>query len=103
MDHKDEVKYVEEILPGGVELPEGWTVELADDTYVVSGPCPECLGKAYGPKLPGTDVPTSTVLRVDREPRSVREILASCACDSSHGKEGATSCGREWVVRVVVS
>lgn len=108
MHKTEEVKYAAEILNGGFTLPAGWTAQRAGDgRYGVSGPCPECLGSAYGPpaRQAATEVAfaMTTILQVSRDPENAREILASCACGYDHGKPGADSCGRKWIVRVMTS
>ncbi|WP_130013927.1 hypothetical protein [Serinicoccus sediminis] len=90
MEHKDDVKYAAEIMPGGTPLPAGWKV-VAKEPFAVSGPCPSCFGNAYGPLIKDFD---------DGEPdrELTREIYAECSCGFSHGGDGATSCGRSWIV-----
>ncbi len=97
--HKDSVKYDAEPL-GVVTLPKGWSAKRnSDGAYKVSGLCPTCLGPAYGPELPQFDPDES--LLPDLPPLSdAREILATCHCGRKHGKDGATSCGRTWLVEI---
>jgi hypothetical protein len=100
--HKDDLPYRTEILRGG-QLPDGWTAtENPDGTYAVSGPCPACFGDAYGPAISQLDeeVGDDSLLYIDGPGTRSREILAACACGNEHTKSGATSCGREWGVRV---
>lgn len=77
-----------------VELPPGWKDEAdADGVVAVHGPCPKCLGNAYGPAVvEDSDDETLAALREDRG------VVARCACGLSHGKNA--ECGRWWVVVV---
>jgi len=90
----------------GVRLPDGWTADMnGDGQFVVQGPCPTCLGDAYGPSVPevvtsSADASALLLAVIAPPPRKHREILAACCCGSEHGKDGAQSCGREWVVRL---
>jgi hypothetical protein len=102
VDHKASVQYAAVALRKA--KLDGWTAEIAGGVVLVSGPCPECFGAAYGPNLPKAEAvdAVSPVLfhDQDRPPVPVVLIEAECHCGSDHGKEGATSCGRRWVVQV---
>lgn len=100
MNHDTAVKYAQETLRG-VSL-DGWAAKRSGDEIVVDGPCPMCHGEAYGPSLPYAEVREAVmgVLPLDDEPKQSQDIPAKCACGSSHGKDGAQSCGRDWYVPV---
>jgi hypothetical protein len=69
----------------------------------VQGPCPECelatsgllAVEISGPVEPG--VVRGKEERMTTVPRSWR-VPVTCNCGYSHGKEGATGCGRMWFV-----
>ncbi len=100
MAHNQNVTYEKEFLRG-VHLT-GWTVqEDGSGEITVSGPCPVCDGDAYGPSLPMAEATEdATLLHFDRPPEIVARILAACRCGTSHGRDGASSCGRSWIVVV---
>ena len=77
--------------PLEVYLPDGWrfTTDAAGQV-AGSGPCPWCLGPAYGPPLLGVDS--------DAAP-STGEFIAACSCGGPHGKDHESSCGRTFLVR----
>jgi len=102
-EHKPSVKYSAEVL-SGVPLPPGWTARKnRDGTVGVEGPCPKCLGRAFGPTLPIVDAAT-----LDAEPFLLRaradeswQVVAACDCGFAHGRPDASSCGRTFAVNVV--
>jgi len=59
MEHRGAVRYLEEALPGGTRLSSDWAAQTGeDDVVTVSGPCPKCGGRAFGPpppELPGLE------------------------------------------------
>lgn len=103
VEHKATIKFRAEVL-ASTPLPPGWSAQRNESgLYSVAGPCPKCLGDAYGPAvtqlgLGGAD--DSDLLYIDRPRQVTREIVAACACGAEHGKAGGTSCGREWIVRI---
>ena len=99
-EHKSRIKFGEEVLVD-VPLPPGWTALINSDGEVgVSGPCPKCLGAAYGPSVPvaGVQVAGLRTLKRSALATSSRQILASCACGFAHGEVDGSSCGRSWLV-----
>src|SRR5262249_4162973 len=58
MDHVDDVKYAKgRYVVATLDAFATWTFEpQPDGTYSASGPCPECKGDAFGPRLPEIDV-----------------------------------------------
>lgn len=106
MAHKPSVKFKSEHIPH--TNPDEWSAKLRDGVVVsVHGPCPQCGGPAFGPRLrelPPEDL-TSSLNLVDlaaqaRGTLRQVDVRAECRCDTSHGKSGALSCGRDWFVRV---
>lgn len=105
-EHEPDVPYRAEFL-SDTALPEGWEGSRnAHGLYSVSGPCPACKGQAYGPAMTQLGVTTTNedadLLYIDRPQARTREVLAACTCGAEHGKSGAGSCGREWIVRIHV-
>lgn len=101
--HRNDVPYVEELL-SDVELPVGWTRSRGMNGWTVSGPCPTCLGDAYSDAPQYSDVKVRSGEAPDAGVEEALSdggsVLASCHCDNSHGKEGASSCGRQWLMPV---
>lgn len=93
--HKSRVTYARVRLPGGTVLPDGWTV-ISEDPFAVSGPCPKCLGDAYGPVLFIDGVATREL--AESEP--VATVIAECRCEYEHGDDGEMGCGRYWPVSI---
>ena len=89
--------------PLEVDLPSGWTFTTDAAGYVAgSGPCPWCLGPAYGPPLLGADSDAADsdadTSDTDTGP-TTREFIAACSCGGPHGKDHQPSCGRTFLVR----
>lgn len=96
--HKGRVKYAQVRLPGGTPLPDGWTV-ISVDPFAVAGPCPQCLGDAYGPVLQVDDPGARELV----ESAPVATVIAECQCGYGHGEDGAKGCGRYWPVSIAAT
>jgi hypothetical protein len=83
-----------------IDLPEGWVADEQAGRWTVEGACPTCHGPAFGPPLSiAAEEHASRVSEVLRAPDGAG-VYAACHCEHDHGHDGATSCGREWVVKL---
>ena len=104
--HDLSVVYENRAVPGAEIDLQQWT--WANRTtgrivsYVATGPCPACHGRCEGwgddasnpieKKFRGPDTPDPT------PSRGRFEVAVTCRCGASHGRDGATGCGRRWTI-----
>lgn len=68
--------------------------------YYAAGRCPGCRAEAQGRK----DTAPKPIESLGPEgvgrpaTRAIIEIPVRCTCGSSHGRDGATGCGRRWSI-----
>ncbi len=55
---------------------------------------------AYGPSLPWRQKGAIDLTSLRTALPVVAEVRADCRCGHDHGEDGASSCGRYWVVNV---
>ena len=94
--HDVTVPFEVRVVPGSEIDLAGWSWDSVPMgglvRYRASGPCPACHADCSGERSDGPN-PLEREL-VD----SVFEVVVRCACGSSHGRDGATGCGRVWTV-----
>jgi hypothetical protein len=97
--HDLTVVWEREMLDGQTLDLTGWeceTIKVGTETYVTtaSGPCPRCRGPASNSREWGSG-PVPEIYKLEAKPIDVH---LTCNCRNPHNKEGATGCGREWIV-----
>lgn len=70
-------------------------------SYFAKGPCPGCSARVQGR---GDDIAHPVEgqgATVVERPAGVEtfDVAVVCRCGASHGKDGATGCGRRWSIR----
>ena len=104
--HDLSVAYENRAVPGAEIDITQWSWDLKTTggivSYVATGPCPACHARCEGwgedasnpieRNVRGPDTPDRTAIG-DRF-----EVAVTCQCGTSHGRDGATGCGRRWTI-----
>ncbi len=102
MGHNNDVVWEYEVVPSEDIDMSNWKcwTEVAGEvtaTYA-QGPCPRCDAVVEGVGLGGSVPIEADVATAEEAQRRPIQVHVVCGCKFDHKKEGASGCGREWLI-----
>jgi hypothetical protein len=102
--HDQSLPYADLVAPGtSIDLDawECWAVATGGVVhYYAKGPCPACGAASQGHVADAT-APVESLGEAAEPPALATgpvEVPVRCTCGATHGRDGATSCGRRWSI-----
>jgi hypothetical protein len=106
--HDETVPWAAVIVSGNVISLADWQLFSYHDPndqpgivcYRAIGPCPGCGAQQDSGEVAAATSPIESQERADLPVAPPVDIRFQCECQISHGHDGASGCGRRWVIPI---